>query len=234
MSSRAFTVKQKSEAIALATIIGAEAAGQQLGILPRTIRGWADRAGKAPADAINHTDWRSLGEAARSVVAANLAGGFVRAKDAAVIAAIATRNEAKPEPVAEPPTEVELWAEAMEEAMTQLYPGVDLDLIIVVLLSHARLFDVHVFADVEATCAAIIAEHGSFDTARHWQQEEDHRRMLVHTERPRVAALWAARGYPAAECWARAAEGPPGLDPETLALLAEAEAWLAAHAEEPS
>ncbi|MEO6207327.1 MAG: hypothetical protein ABIP77_05185 [Candidatus Limnocylindrales bacterium] len=48
----AYSPAQKQEAVAFAVVISAEVAGLQLGIGARAIRGWAERAGHTPADAI--------------------------------------------------------------------------------------------------------------------------------------------------------------------------------------
>jgi hypothetical protein len=52
---------QKREAVALAVLIGAELAGQELGIDPRTVRIWTQAAGKSPADVIEAPSWERLG-----------------------------------------------------------------------------------------------------------------------------------------------------------------------------
>lgn len=122
-----YSPAQQNEAVTLAAVVGAEAAAKQLGMRARTIRGWSVRAGKAPADAIGSADWRSLGDLARAKVAADLAAGRVRPKDAAVIAAIAQRN------VRDVPLDVEPehtpeqldYAHRLEAALATKY-GIDL------------------------------------------------------------------------------------------------------------
>ena len=47
---KAYTTAQKQEAVALARVMGAEAAGKQLGIDPRTIVKWVSQAGDRPAE----------------------------------------------------------------------------------------------------------------------------------------------------------------------------------------
>src|SRR5690242_6203278 len=97
---RAVTPAQKAEAIALATVIGAEAAAKQLGWYPRSVRKWTVAAGRAPADKITSSDWQALGDLARSQVASKLASGKMSAREAAIIAGIASRNirDTPPEP----------------------------------------------------------------------------------------------------------------------------------------
>src|SRR5262245_12254953 len=93
--------ESKAEAVALAAIVGADAAAEQLGLGAPRIRAWSCAAGRTPADAIESADRKAPGELARAQVAKNLAAGKVRPKDAAVIAAIAQRNSEKvkePEP----------------------------------------------------------------------------------------------------------------------------------------
>jgi hypothetical protein len=61
----------------------------------------------------------------------------------------------------------------------------------------------------------LLAEHGSLRDLREWRvrrEAEDRAADLVTRERVRDAALWAARGVPAAEAWARATDGPPEID----------------------
>lgn len=96
---KAYTAAQKVEAIALAAVIGSKAAGKQLGIDWRTIRGWSGLAGSKPADAIEQATWQSLADLSIAKVQALVAAGKLRPVELATTAAIATRNaskEAKP------------------------------------------------------------------------------------------------------------------------------------------
>src|SRR5262249_8242308 len=104
MANRAYSSAFRAEVVAASTVEGAEAASERYGVDVRSVRRWAGAAGKAPADAVTSSQWSDLGALARARVAADLVAGKVRTKDAAIIAAIASRNEAKPdaERVAEP------------------------------------------------------------------------------------------------------------------------------------
>jgi hypothetical protein len=82
----------------LARVAGAEAAGQSLGIDPRTIRRWAAQAGDAPELDGSAEGWQRLLDLAQSRVAVALTADKVRPKDAAVIAGIAERNLRRPAP----------------------------------------------------------------------------------------------------------------------------------------
>lgn len=98
MPYRKHSPTKKAEAIALATVIGAEAAGNQLGIDRNTIRRWMEAAGKAPADAIARTDWEALGQLALARTMDRIASGKASAVETATVAGIAERNKRKPEP----------------------------------------------------------------------------------------------------------------------------------------
>ena len=125
---KAYSPQRKSEVIALARVQGIEATARQTGIDKRAIRGWCERAGVVPADALGTVaDWASLGELARSQVAERLASGKVHPRDAAIIAGIADRNTRKPEPQPEPEgdPEAEAWTDALLVALEARYPSVD-------------------------------------------------------------------------------------------------------------
>lgn len=81
-----------TQAVALASIVGAEEAAKRMRLDPRTVRAWLGRAGKVPADSIAAAAWASLGALARAQVQADLPAGKVPAKTAAIIGAIADRN----------------------------------------------------------------------------------------------------------------------------------------------
>jgi hypothetical protein len=92
MARVAYSNDQRREAVALARVAGVEAAGQSLGIDPRTIRRWSAQAGDRPELHGSAEGWQRLLDLAQSRVAVALSSGRVRPKDAAVIAAIAERN----------------------------------------------------------------------------------------------------------------------------------------------
>lgn len=97
MPYRKHSPAKKAEAIALATVIGAEAAGERLGIYRGTIRRWMEAAGKAPADAIARTDWETLEQLALSKTIERVASGKASARETAIVAGIANRNKRKPD-----------------------------------------------------------------------------------------------------------------------------------------
>jgi hypothetical protein len=220
-----------AEAVALAAIVGAETAGKRLSIQPRTIRGWAERAGKAPADAIARTDWAALAEAARARVAAELASGKLSAVQVATIAGIAERNLRD---ATEPPPESAVAAlDAFMDWVDDsgyIEAEEDFDEVLPELIGRANAEDGQphrramlawfsgrpeipagdVLPWAQAQTNAIIAEHGTLDGLRQWRERrraDEHEAMLVQLEKNRLAA----------EAWARRS-----LDGEMQSLLAEA------------
>lgn len=203
---KAYSPAQIAEAVSLATIVGAEAAARQLGIDPRTIRGWMERAGKAPADALTSPDWQQLGDLARSQVAASLASGKVRPKDAAVIAAIASRNAAKPPTELDPETDEDeqFWAALVEQFGDHAH---------LALIASIRRMEDEPDADAKAVWEWVT----SIPDLPAWREERmraDHDRMEAQLELNRQAA---------------AAFTQRALDSETEALIAQAEAYLTEH-----
>lgn len=209
MANRAYTDDFRLRVVAIASVRGVPEAAKRFGVGQDAIRAWM-------AERPDDSKLKLAADLALSELTVDIAEGRNRGRLSTHVGILMDKvaRYYRPAPPVDPPTEAETWADAMEEAMTQLYPGVDLDLIIVVLLSHERLFEVEAFADVEATCAGIIAEHGTFEAARQWQHEEDHRRMLAQLEKNRQAAIAYQR---------------KALDDETLAVLEAAERWLQEH-----
>lgn len=97
---------QRREAVALARVIGAEAASKQLGIGGKdTVRGWMLAAGDPPELQGSAEGWSRLLDLAQSKAEADLASGKLSAVQAASIAGIAERNlreiaKSKPEQAA--------------------------------------------------------------------------------------------------------------------------------------
>src|SRR5262245_60102209 len=87
-----YTPQQRAEIVALAVVAGAETAATKHGADVRSVRKWMVAAGHTPASLVEPAGWRQLLDLAQAQVAGALAAGNVRAKDAAVIAAIAERN----------------------------------------------------------------------------------------------------------------------------------------------
>jgi hypothetical protein len=122
---KAVTPAQKREAVALAAIVGIEAAAEQLGWDRRTVRKWSEAAGHPPELDGTATGWRELLDLAQSQVATALASGKVRPKDVAVIAAIAERNlrqlaDRSDERETEPQ---ETWADRFDRWCDETYPS---------------------------------------------------------------------------------------------------------------
>ena len=86
----AYTIAQKHEAVALAVVVGAEAAADQLGIDVRSVRKWAEAAGHRPELEVD--DWQALHDLAVARTTAAVASGKLPARTVAVIAGIAARN----------------------------------------------------------------------------------------------------------------------------------------------
>jgi hypothetical protein len=190
-----YSPQRIAEVVATAVILGIEATARDTGIDPRTIRGWCNRAGKAPADAIGCADWHSLGELARSQVVSSLASGKVRPKYAAVIAAIATRNARDPEPDPEPAdTEAEEWTRRLEAALTGKYgPTADLDELVTYMArwtQHELREDPEAWPwnDPEALVAALPVDWDA------WQAQRD-------AEHDAIAAESDARRARSREAW---------------------------------
>lgn len=99
MGSVAYSSVQKAEAVALAAIVGVEAAAEQLGMQVRTLRGWANAAGQRPD--VDSDAWQKLHDLAMAKTMAAVASGKLRPRDVAVIAGISKRNLSKPVPVPE-------------------------------------------------------------------------------------------------------------------------------------
>lgn len=214
----AYTLQQKAEAVALATVVGAEAAADQLGMDVRTVRGWAAKAGKAPELAVQTSTWEKLLDLALARVGAALSSGKVRPKDAAVIAGIAQRNMRDPEPTPEPPTEADEWVGQLMAALEARYTEHEVDCILDVLIrDDMRAFD-QVDEETGLTdltdIPSILAWVESIGDPEAWIEAD---RQARHDAME--AQLAANRN--AAET-ARLAT----LDAETARLLAAAEAWL--------
>lgn len=202
----AYSLAQKAEAIALATVIGAEAAAERLHIDPRTVRKWAARAGRAPADAITPTDWAQLGDLARAQVASDLASGKVRTRDAAVIAGIASRNVRDPKPEPEPPDEAEQLVDLWLSEVDVLFPG-QAGLALIALLDGSTEDDPRWDDPL-----AYLASLGDLEAWRHRRSAERHAAMERQLELNRLS---------------REAAVQKSMDDETRALVAAAEAFLA-------
>jgi hypothetical protein len=212
----AYSREVMAQAVSLAVVIGAAAASERLGMHPRTIIGWMARAGKQPRDAITSSDWATLGELARTQVIADLAAGRVRTKDAAVIGAIATRNEAKPDAPVTPPTPVEGWADQVEAMLDTTY-GRDADLALVLVIEWLETLP-DAEAPDPAACMAYLAGLGDLHAHRTANDADRHEARAVQMAVNRTAASAAAQQV---------------LDAETRDLVAAAEAWLAEHEATP-
>lgn len=97
-----YSPERKAEAVALAAVVGAEVAGQQLGIDHRTIRRWAEAAGSSVADTIDAPSWERLGALALARAEAMVATGKLTAIQLATMAGIAKRNAERPPSAGEP------------------------------------------------------------------------------------------------------------------------------------
>jgi hypothetical protein len=209
--------------IATAVVTGAEAASETYELDVRTVRGWLAESGKVPANGVSRDRWRELADLAITRAQSALLGGKVRPKDAAVIGAIATRYAAKPEPMAEPATPEDAWGDAADAALLKHHKG-HAPIAMVAIIEWLAELDQDGPAPAVPQCLDHLEGLGDL---QHWRARRDaerHAADFVTRERVRVAALWAAQGYPAAERWARAAEGPPDRDPETLGLVDEDDA----------
>jgi hypothetical protein len=207
---KAYTVTQKAEAIALAVTAGAEYAAEQLGMDVRTVRVWAARAGKAPELAAPETGWRGVLDLAMARVSTALAGNSVRPKDAAVIAAIASRNIRDKPPEPEPPTEAQTYWDEFLAAVQERWPG-QVDLAMVALIKR---YDG--LGEQDTTYGedwAYLESLGDLEEWRERDRQEERARMEAQLELNRQATSAAQLA---------------ALDAETRDLVAAAEAWLEA------
>lgn len=106
----------------MAATMGAELAGQQLGIDERTIRRWSRKAGSKPADAIDAPSWERLGALALARAEKLVASGRANVTQLATIAGIAQRNQLLQERAATKKEEPESWVERFNEWCDETYP----------------------------------------------------------------------------------------------------------------
>lgn len=238
---KAVTPAQKHEAVSLAAVIGAEAAAKQLGWDPRSIRKWSGQAGKAPADAIAPADWKTLGELARSKVAAMLTTGKLSIRDAATVAGIASRNEREVPPEPEP-DETHEWLDALRAALAARY-GADvaedradelLDELVIDSLRwlHDAPGDADQYAeDPVALVAALPPDWDAWRAEREAKNQADAAAWDARRERSRAAWPHFYRGEITEEqAWAWVRDGIDPFATEDAALIAAAEAFLRSEA----
>lgn len=233
-----------AETVALAVIIGADATARQRNIDPRTVRGWCERAGKGPADAISSPDWAQLGDLARSGVAADLATGKLTAVQKATIAGIAERNarEVPPEPEPDQTPAERDYTRRLEAALAAKY-GVDVageraselidDLILdLIRWSGAEERDGRLGMEHAEEPEALVARlPADWDTYRQERQGEqrayaetwDTRRARSGEAWPAFHAGWITDAQ--RDAWIRGEIASP-VAATVDALVAEAEAYL--------
>jgi hypothetical protein len=119
---KAYTLQQKAEAIALAAIVGSEAAAEQLGMDPRSVRKWASQAGRAPELSAKPDQWSRLHDLAMARVTSDLASGRMKPRDVAVVAAIARRNLSKPERPADARRPIDILGD-LRQAAWDVWPS---------------------------------------------------------------------------------------------------------------
>ena len=240
MGRIAYSAAQKAEAVALAVVIGAERASEELGPQAHTIRGWMARAGKAPADAIVSDEWSAIGARAMARAHRLLDTGKVNGTQALTMAAIALRNastvkEAPPDSAATAHDAFADWLGGDELALDTDTSADAIGSLFTELMRRANeepdqphrvamlawfsgrpepvAGDVLLWA--QGQTQAILAEHGSLGDLHEWRTARD------IASRQAVADQLAANRA-VAEATRRAA-----MDAETRAILEEAERWLA-------
>ena len=140
-----YTKAQMAEAVALAKIIGAEAAATQLGIGNwRTVRRWMVKAGNDMDEHLATPDeWKKIGDLAKARGMAWLASGKASGPQLLIAAGIAERNTRAPAVVAKV-TSAEREVDAMIAALSD-EERARLDVVLVVLLDggdpHAMTTD---------------------------------------------------------------------------------------------
>src|SRR4051795_12064520 len=135
MPGKGYTPAQRAEAVALASVIGAEAAGQQLAIPWRSIRRWSEQAGNAPELAAPSGSWAELMRLAIARTTAAVAGGKLNATTVATIAGIAARNQHR-DPVVESKPGEDRW---FAEWVASIRPDLDPDDVLHALLEEDHL-----------------------------------------------------------------------------------------------
>lgn len=100
MPFRKWSDAQKAEAVALASVMGADSAADQLGMTADRIRQWAKQAGVDPADTIDAADWADVERVALARTMAMIVDPRAKPSQVATVAAIAKRNADKPRPEA--------------------------------------------------------------------------------------------------------------------------------------
>jgi len=92
------------EAVALAAVIGADSAAEQLGMRPGTVRKWQAKAGRPPELQGQPDQWQALHDLAMARTTTAVASGSLPVRTVAVIAGIAARNlRVGRQPVTPPP-----------------------------------------------------------------------------------------------------------------------------------
>lgn len=108
-----YSPAQKIEAVALARVVGAEAAADEMALDPRTVRKWQAEAGVPPSLDVEGGTWQALHDLAVAKTTSAVASGKLPVRTVAIIAGIAARNlrigraaallEPEPEPSQTPP-----------------------------------------------------------------------------------------------------------------------------------
>jgi hypothetical protein len=200
-----YSLSKRAEVIADAVVTGAESTAIAHGLDVRTVRAWLATSGKAPAAEVNPEGWRSLMDLALSKVNVALVGGHVRPKDAAVIAAIASRNIREPAPPAEPRTPEDEAYDAFVTELEARYPEPHLEHLALVALIRCP--------EPPADRWAYLESLGDLEAWDAQRRIDDHARLDAQLAANRSAAEAAQVA---------------ALDAETQALVAAAEAWLEA------
>lgn len=204
MGAKAYTTQQKLEAIALGRVMGAESAGKQLHVDPRTIVKWMRDAGDPPIIEGTQHQWRQQFDVAHARLMERLTGPRVTVAELATAKGIAERNLRDAPPPPEPVSDVEQWGDDLERRLDQAY-GKDADLALVTALEWLDTLTEAPSVD------AVLAHLASIPDLHAWRAARDAERgqaVLDQLERNRaIADEWALKA----------------LDDETQALLAAAE-----------
>jgi len=133
-----YTKAQMAEAVALAKIIGAEAAATQLGIGNwRTVRRWMVKAGNDMDEHLATPDeWRKIGDLAKARGMAWLASGKASGPQLLIAAGIAERNTRAPAVVAKV-TSAMTEADTLEASWTKAHGPELLDVCVIAFMDGA-------------------------------------------------------------------------------------------------
>jgi hypothetical protein len=210
MPNKSYSPDFKLRAVALASVRSVPIASKELGVPEDTLTRWVAK--EPPSAGLERAVNLALSE-----LTVRMAAGTLSPRDLTVAYGVLRDKQARYGRVdtAPPITDADKWGDDLEKALHKRY-GSDADLALALALPW---FDA-MLDDAEGPSVADTLRHiaslGDLHATRQRRIAASHEAMLVQIERNRQAAIAFER---------------KALDDETRALVAEAEAWLAANAE---